>query len=182
LAVDIARPTPFPQPCFGRASALAPEYPCSVGSTRWLRCCPQSAGAFIQEIQCRNAKIQIIGGQEAIAVLNENNLADAWANFLVGYSTSGLPNTRTLHRVAELLEVDALIIGAIIHINHEDSNGWTYPITQVSIRYTMFGGKDGDVLWELTGEGKVRPYSWTAVPIFDAAKLTHDKILGELPF
>lgn len=138
--------------------------------------------AFIQELQRRNPHIQVVGGQDAISVLNQNNLADTWANFLVGYSTSGLPNTNTLKRISEVLNVDAVITSAIINVKQEDSDGWKYPITQVSIRYTMFGGKDGSVQWELTGEGKYQPYGWTAVPVFEAAKLAHDKILSGLPF
>lgn len=138
--------------------------------------------AFIQELQRRHPRIEVIGGQEAIAALNRQNQADLWANFLVGYSTSGLPNTRTLSTLAETLNVDAVVQGAMLRVIQEDSNGWNYPLTQVNIRYTMFGGKDWAVLWELTGEGKVQPYGYAAAPVFEAAKLAHDKILKQLPF
>ena len=138
--------------------------------------------AFIQQVQRRNPQIQVVGGQDAIAMLNDKDLADAWANFLVGYSTSGLPNTKTLTRIAEALGVDALVVGSIFNVKQEDSDGFRYPITQVSIRYTMFSGKDGSVLWELTGEAKSQPYGYSAPPVFEVAKLAHEKILEGLPF
>lgn len=137
--------------------------------------------AFIMELQKRNPKLEVVGGQDAVAKLNDANLADVWANFLSGYSTSGLPNTKSLARVADAIGVDAVVTGAMINVKQEDSNGWNYPVTQVSIRYSMFSGKDGVVLWEVTGEGKYQPYGWTAVPVFEAAKIAHDKILKDLP-
>jgi hypothetical protein len=138
--------------------------------------------AFIQQIQRRNPQIQVVAGQNAIAVLNEKDLADAWSNFLVGYATSGLPNTRTLTRIAEALGVDAIVVGSIYNVKQEDSDGFRYPMTQVSLRYTMFSGKDGSVQWELTGEGKSQPYGYAAAPVFEVAKLAHEKVLEGLPF
>ncbi len=138
--------------------------------------------AFMQEIRRRNPNVIVVGGQQAIAALNEKTLADLWHNFLVVYSTSALPNTKTLSQVASALGVDVVIIGAIIHVKQEDSDGWSYPITQVTMRYTMFDGKDGTVLWEVIGEGKHQPYGWSAPPIFEIAKLAHEKILANLPF
>ena len=138
--------------------------------------------ALIQKMQRGNPQIEVVGGQDAIAILNQHDLADTWANFLIGYSTSGLPNTKTLLTIANALNVDAIIQGAMIQVKQEDSDGWSYPITQVIIRYTMFKGKTGAVLWELTAEGKIQPYSYSAAPVFEAAKLAHDKLLGKLPF
>ena len=138
--------------------------------------------SFIQEIKKRNPNIEIIAGQDAIATVNEKGLADRWSDFLIGYSTSGLPNTKTLSALSTALNVDVIIQGAVLHVKQEDSDGWNYPITQVTVRYTMFGGKDGAVLWELTGEGKKQPYGYSAPPIFEAAKMAHDKILEQLPF
>ena len=138
--------------------------------------------AFIQRIQRRNPQIQVVAGQSAIAVLDEKNLADAWSRFLVGYAISGLPNARTLTRIAEALGVDAIVVGSIHDVKQEDSDGVRYPLTQVSLRYTMFSGKDGSVQWQLTGEGKSEPYGYSAPPVFDVAKLAHRKILEGLPF
>lgn len=138
--------------------------------------------AFIQEIKRRNPNIGIVAGQDAIRIVNEKGLADRWSDFLIGYSTSGLPNTNTLYTLSTVLNVDAIIQGTILHVKQEDSDGWKYPITQVTVRYTMFGGKDGAVLWELTGEGKIQPYGYSAPPVFEAAKMAHDKILEQLPF
>ncbi|HSV78615.1 MAG TPA: hypothetical protein VLK85_05325 [Ramlibacter sp.] len=137
--------------------------------------------AFIMELQKRNPNLRVVGGHDAVAKINDANLADVWATFLRDYATSGLPNSKSLSRVAEALQVDAVVTGAMINVKQEDSNGWNYPVTQVSIRYTMFGGKDGPVLWEITGEGKYQPYGWHAVPVFEAAKIAHDKILNDLP-
>ena len=137
--------------------------------------------AFIQELQRRNPNLKIVGGQEAVAKINEAKLANTWANFLTGYATSGLPNTNYLRDIAAVLGVDGIIAGSVLNVVQKDSDGRSYPVTQVSIRYAMFAGRDGALLWELTGEGKYQPYGYTAVPVFEAAKLAHDKILKDMP-
>lgn len=137
--------------------------------------------AFIQKLQRTNPDLVIVGGQDATTALNEHDLTESWTDFLRDYSTSGLPNTKTLVRISKALDVDAIVVGAMLQVKQEDSDGFTYPITQVSIRYTLFDATKGAVLWELTGEGKIRPYSYSAAPVFEAAKLAHEKILEKLP-
>ncbi|WP_250486567.1 hypothetical protein [Caballeronia sp. GaOx3] len=138
--------------------------------------------AFIQALRRKNPQLVVVGGQDAISALNEKGLADAWAGFIANYATGGVPNTQVESQVAGALDVDSIIQGAIISVKQEDSNGFNYPVTQVTVRYTMFGGRDGSTVWEVTGEGKIQPYGYTAAPIFDAVKLAHDKVLEGLPF
>ena len=138
--------------------------------------------AFTQTLHQRNPSLAIVGSSEAVVKLNEANLANDWAVFLANYSTSGIPDTKTVDRVGSALNVDAIIQGSIVHIFQQDSMGWSYPITRVSVRYTMIGVKEGKVLWELTGEGKDQPYGYAASPIFDAIKIAVYKILDAIPF
>lgn len=138
--------------------------------------------AFIQQVQRRNRQVQIVSGQNALAELNEKNLAGAWSDFLFGYAVCGLPNTMTLTRIAEALGVDAVVVGSILGVKQENSDGIRSPLTQVSLRYAMFSGKDGSMQWELTGEGKSQPYGYAAPAVFEVAKLAHRKVLEGLPF
>lgn len=138
--------------------------------------------AFAQTLHQRNPSLEIMGAGEAVTKLNEANLAGDWAVFLSNYSTSGIPDTKTVAKVGRALNVDAIIQGSIVHIFQQDSLGFSYPITRVSVRYTMIGVKEGKVLWELTGEGKDQPYGYAANPIIDAIRIAHDKILDALPF
>jgi hypothetical protein len=107
--------------------------------------------AFIEALRRKNPQLVVVGGQDAVNALNDKGLADAWAAFIANYATGGIPNTRIENQVAAALEVDSIIQGAIISVKQEDSNGFNYPITQVTVRYTMFGGRDGSTVWEVTG-------------------------------
>lgn len=137
--------------------------------------------SFTKAVQARNSKLELVSASEAIEALNNANKADLWSDFLRNYSAGGIPNTNTLKEVAGLLGVDGIIQGTIIEIKQEDSNGFSYPMTRVVLRYTMFSGRDGSVLWEITGDGSIQPYAYRAVPVFEALKLANDKVLQNLP-
>ena len=122
-----------------------------------------------------------MGASEAVEKLNQANMAGEWATFLRNFSSSGIPDTTIVAKVGKVLEVDAIIQGAILSVVQNDSDGYSYPVTRVSVRYTMIGVKNGTVLWELTGEGLKRPYAYAASPIIDAVKLAHEKIIKAIP-
>ena len=137
--------------------------------------------SFAQSLQRKNPSLVIIGAGEAVQKINNANLADDWAKHLMNFASSGIPNTKTVERVGELLEVDAVIQGTMLAVSQRDSNGYNYPITRVSLRYTMLSAKNVRILWELTGEGVKQPYAYTASPIIDAVRIAHEKIISSIP-
>lgn len=139
------------------------------------------SSSFAKAVSRRNSSLVLISGSESVARLNSLGKADLWSEFLRNYSTGGIPNTTSIKEVAASLGVDAIIQGTIIEIKQEDSNGYSYPMTRVVLRYTMFNAADGAILWEVTGDGSIQPYSYKAVPIFEALKLANDKVLENLP-
>jgi hypothetical protein len=139
------------------------------------------ASSFAKAVARRNSSLALVSGSESVARLNSVGKADVWSEFLRNYSNGGIPNTNSIKDVASSLEVDAIIQGTILEIKQEDSNGYSYPMTRVVLRYTMFNAVDGAILWEVTGDGAIQPYSYKAVPIFEALKLANDKVLDNLP-
>ena len=137
--------------------------------------------AFAQGLKRNNPEVEIMGAGEAVDKINGANLSDEWATFLRNYNTSGIPNTQTVKRVGQVLGVDAIIQGSILSISQKDSNGFDYPCTRVNVRYGAISAKTGAMLWEISSEGTIQPYSYTAAPVIDAVKLAHEKILNSIP-
>lgn len=137
--------------------------------------------AFAQGLQRTNPSIEIIGAGEAIDKINAANMADEWATFLRNYHTSGIPNTHTVKRVGKVLGVDAIIQGSVLNVSQKDSNGYDYPMTRVTVRYGAISAKTGALLWEISSEGTIQPYSYTAAPIIDAIRLANGKVLESIP-
>jgi TolB-like protein len=139
------------------------------------------ARAFAQGMQRTNPGLEVMGAGEAIDKINAANMADEWATFLRNYNTSGIPNTNTIKRVGKALGVDAIVQGSILNVSQKDSNGYDYPMTRVTVRYGAINAKTGVLLWEISSEGTIQPYSYTAAPIIDAIRLAHAKILESIP-
>jgi hypothetical protein len=139
------------------------------------------ARAFAQGMQRTNPGLEVMGAGEAIDKINAANMADEWATFLRNYNTSGIPNTNTVKRVGKALGVDAIVQGSILNVSQKDSNGYDYPMTRVTVRYGAINAKTGVLLWEISSEGTIQPYSYTAAPIIDAIRLAHAKILESIP-
>lgn len=137
--------------------------------------------SFAQGIQRNNPKLVVMGAGEAIDKINAANLSDEWASFLRNYNTSGIPNTTTIKRVGAVLGVDAIIQGSILSVSQKDSNGFDYPMTRVNVRYGAINAKSGAMLWEISSEGTIQPYSYTAAPIIDAVRMAHAKIIASIP-
>lgn len=137
--------------------------------------------AFAQGMLRANPNLEIMGAGEAIDKINADDLADEWATFLRNYNTSGIPNTNTVKRIGSTLGVDAIIQGSVLSVSQKDSNGYDYPMTRVNVRYGAISAKTGAMLWEISSEGTIQPYSYTAAPVIDAVRLAHDKILRSIP-
>ena len=137
--------------------------------------------AFAQGMLRANPNLEIMGAGEAIDKINAANLADEWAVFLRNYNTSGIPNTNIVKRIGAVLGVDAIIQGSVLSVSQKDSNGFDYPMTRVNVRYGAINAKTGAMLWEISSEGAIQPYSYTAAPVIDAVRLAHGKILSSIP-
>lgn len=137
--------------------------------------------AFAQGLNRSSPNFEIMGAGEAIDKINAANMADEWATFLRNYHTSGIPNTNTVKRVGKVLGVDAIIQGSVLNVTQKDSNGYDYPMTRVTVRYGAISAKSGALLWEISSEGTIQPYSYTAAPIIDAIRLANSKILDSIP-
>ena len=137
--------------------------------------------AFAQGMLRANPNLEIMGAGEAIDKINAADLADEWATFLRNYNTSGIPNTNTVKRIGSTLGVDAIIQGSVLSVSQKDSNGYDYPMTRVNVRYGAISAKTGAMLWEISSEGTIQPYSYTAAPVIDAVRLAHDKLLRSIP-
>jgi len=137
--------------------------------------------SFAQGMLRTNPTLEIMGAGEAIDKINAANLADEWSTFLRNYNTSGIPNTNIVKRIGAVLGVDAIIQGSVLSVSQKDSNGFDYPMTRVNVRYGAISAKTGTMLWEISSEGTIQPYSYTAAPIIDAVRLAHAKILSSIP-
>ena len=137
--------------------------------------------SFAQGMLRTNPNLEIMGAGEAIDKINAANLADEWAVFLRNYNTSGIPNTNIVKRIGAVLGVDAIIQGSVLSVSQKDSNGFDYPMTRVNVRYGAINAKTGAMLWEISSEGSIQPYSYTASPVIDAVRLAHGKILSSIP-
>ena len=137
--------------------------------------------SFAQGMLRTNPNLEIMGAGEAIDKINAANLADEWAVFLRNYNTSGIPNTNIVKRIGAVLGVDAIIQGSVLSVSQKDSNGFDYPMTRVNVRYGAINAKTGAMLWEISSEGSIQPYSYSAAPVIDAVRLAHGKILSSIP-
>jgi len=137
--------------------------------------------SFAQGMLLNNPGLEIMGAGEAIDKINAANLADDWATFLRNYNTSGIPNTNIIKRIGAVLGVDAIVQGSVLSVSQKDSNGYDYPMTRVNVRYGAINAKTGVMLWEISSEGTIQPYSYTAAPIIDAVRLAHGKIISSIP-
>ena len=137
--------------------------------------------SFAQGMLRTNPNLEIMGAGEAIDKINAANLADEWAVFLRNYNTSGIPNTNIVKRIGAVLGVDAIIQGSVLSVSQKDPNGFDYPMTRVNVRYGAINAKTGAMLWEISSEGSIQPYSYTAAPVIDAVRLAHGKILSSIP-
>jgi hypothetical protein len=131
------------------------------------------------------SNIRVLGPVETINILNENDLAEYWADFLDNYIMSGIPDQKRVKAIGDALEVDAFIQGEILDIQQKDGVfGYYAGKTRVTVRYTMIDTGDAKVLWEATSDGisSTATTLESAPPIISAIEVAVDKIISNLPF
>ncbi|OCL28483.1 hypothetical protein U472_00940 [Orenia metallireducens] len=140
---------------------------------------------IMQGINSKNPSIEIVSAQKALEILNQQKLADDWADFLEDYSISGFPNGEILFRIGDALGVDAIIQGEIVNMYQVDGRwGNNSGETRVTVRYTMLGVDSGKTLWEASSDG-IKTTATTlgkAPALIEAINLAQDKIIQNLPF
>jgi len=137
-----------------------------------------------QRIGRKNKNIDIMSSNEAIILLNDNDMSSEWARFLDNYNSSGIPDANILYKVGEVLKIDGIVQGEIVDlIQHDGRYGANKGTTRVTVRFSMLSTNSGKLLWEASSEG-LRTTSTTlesAPPLIEAVNLAVDKILSNLP-
>lgn len=134
---------------------------------------------LISALQSRNPQMKIVAGPDAITTINDKDLVDPWNNFIVSYSQTGLPNTKTLKALTDALGVDTIVVGTIVRVREQDAAAYVYPFIEVSLRYTMFD-KTGTILWEISSDAKQDGYL-SKPPMAEVISSAMDNIIEQLP-
>lgn len=134
---------------------------------------------FISGLKQKMSSADLIAGPDAVQKINDANLADAWNNFIVGYSQTGLPNTKTLRAITDVLGVDALAVGTISRVKEQDASFYVYPNVEISLKYTFFD-KNGNVLWEANADSKKEGYA-SEPPVGEVLSEALNQIVSRLP-
>ena len=134
---------------------------------------------FISGLKQKMPAVDLIAGPDAVQKINDANLADAWNNFIVGYSQTGLPNTKTLRAITDVLGVDALAVGTISRVKEQDASFYVYPNVEISLKYTFFD-KNGNVLWEANADSKKEGYA-SKPPVGEVLSEALNQIVSRLP-
>ena len=138
-----------------------------------------------QGIHNQSPNIEIMSASEATQILNEHNLADDWATFLSNYQSSGIPNTKFLFKVGDVLNVDGIMQGEVLEATRIDGvYGERTARAEVTIRYSLLGTDSGKLLWEATSTGEKGTGTTIedAPPIIEAILLAQEQIIKTLPF
>ncbi|MFC0594155.1 hypothetical protein ACFOHU_16265 [Ottowia pentelensis] len=134
---------------------------------------------FVTGLRNKMSGIAISSGPDAIQRINDANLADAWNNFIVGYTQSGVPNSSTLRSVAGVLGVDSIAVGSISRIREQDAGWYQYPYIEISLKYTIFD-KNGTILWEASSDTKKEGYA-SKPPMGEVLNEAVSQIVEKLP-
>jgi len=133
-----------------------------------------------QAFTARNAEVRVIAPSDTRA----RYVAD-YSSFLRDYNTYGTLDKHVLARMADTLNVDAVLHGTIISMEQQD--GFPYPVayTKVKIIYTLIGLRSAEVLWDVSAIASVRKSAFSGAPdsneaIADIGKMVLDQ-LPELP-
>jgi len=144
--------------------------------------------AFAREFVSKNKSIKIINAVESTDIINDNNMADKYADFLRDYSVSGIPNAKVLREIGAILKADAILQGEIIDLVQQDGH---YPgvmaRTSLTLRYSLISTSRGDVLWEATCSANLKPGGISSVytpppPIIDVIQLAQERVLKDIPY
>ena len=133
-----------------------------------------------QAFTARNAEVRVVEPSET----RSRYVAD-YSSFLRDYNTYGILDKHTLAKMADTLNVDAVLHGTIIAMEQQD--GFPYPIayTKVKLTYALIGLRNAEVLWNVSAIASVRKSTFSGAPdsneaIADVQKMVLDQ-LPELP-
>lgn len=143
---------------------------------------------FMTQISRKTSKYEFIGPEESIEILNKDTLTEMYFNYLITYSTTGIPNRDIIKKIGTSLNTDAIVQGEIFSIKKKDMSVWSDEQSEVSfeLRYSMVATKDGKLLWETNVEAneKASFFSLTNNPpaLMDLIMEAMDKVLESVPF
>jgi hypothetical protein len=136
------------------------------------------------DIKAKNPRVTIVSPVDAIALLNDQNLAVYWSEFIEHYLVSRVPDANVLHRIGNALGVDAIIQGEAVEVYQRDGVYGAYVgETRVTVRLSLIGVEEGKILWESSSDG-FRENAITigkAPAIIKCVNLAVDKILATIP-
>jgi len=138
-----------------------------------------------QDFISKNSSVKLIGTSESNELLNKENLASEFSQFLQDFEHSGIPNTVFLNKLKSKFDIDAIFQGRLSEVKCHDKNNEGKAQTSFTIRYTLLSTKDGTILWEGTSNvgiiyGKTKGSH--APPFNDVADLAKDKITSSIPY
>lgn len=139
---------------------------------------------FMTGVSRKISKFTVIGPDEAIEKLNQDSLVEKYYNYLVAYSSTGIPNTETVKKIGQSLGVDAIIQGEIYNIIKKDGEyGKNKGETRCNLRYSMVSTTDGKVIWETSVEAYEKTdFTLSSAPaLMDVVKIGMDDIIQGMP-
>jgi hypothetical protein len=140
---------------------------------------------MVTALQTQNPQLSILGPGEAVAKLNEANLAATYSKFLENYAQSGIPDVNALRQIGTNLQVDGILQGEVFGVNQEDGVARVnqYGRTSLNVRYTLLATSTGVTLWQATSRSEEYSENTkdSAPSLFSTMKKGQEKILTQLP-
>lgn len=139
---------------------------------------------FARHFQETNPSVRLVGPAEATDALNTARLTERYTDFLRDFSTSGIPNARTLREIGDSLNVDAIVQGEVFDVQQRDTQlASSRGETSVTVRYALLGVSKGMVLWE--GTSAARKTATTTLsrtpPLYEVISIAQKRILESMP-
>lgn len=140
-----------------------------------------------QSFFAKNNLIKIISITESLALLNIENLAAEFADFLEDFEKSGMPNTVFLNKLKTKFDFDAILQGRLSEVHQNDYGMGEKAHSKLTMRYTLLSTSSGAILWEGTSSafveyGKSMGRKGKMAPSFiDIGTMAKDKIVSSIP-
>ena len=139
---------------------------------------------FMTGVSRKIAKFTVISPDDAIESLNRDTLVEQYYNYLVAYSTTGIPNRELVKKLGKSIGCDAVIQGEIYNITKKDGEyGKNKGETRCSVRYSMVSTTDGKVIWETSADAYEKTdLTFSGAPaLMDVVKVGVDEIITSMP-
>lgn len=136
------------------------------------------------EIRQQNPGLVLVNEAQSIERIDSAGLGESWSDFVTGFSASGIPDTSKIQGVGEAIGADAILQGELVSLAQQDGvYGGNLGTTRVTVRYTLFDADTGQLLWEISAEGRRQTATTMqdAPPIMEAIELAVEKMLDSLP-